>query len=233
MAAFDSGPGRGWQLIVFDFDGTLADSFGWFSAALNDIAPRWRFRPIAADAEPMLRQLHAGAILRHLGVPGWKVPLIAADLRRRMGRDIDRIRLFDGVAPMLEGLAEGGLRLAIASSNAATNVERVLGPRLCDLVAARECGAAISGKAARLRRLLRRARLAPGQAIYIGDEIRDIDAARAVGMAAGVVGWGYNDLGALRRQRPDIVFRRVADIGERLAGAAAGGPARPAADPGG
>jgi phosphoglycolate phosphatase len=218
----DSDPARGWRLIIFDFDGTLADSFGWFSAALNEIAPRWRFRPIAADEQPMLRQLHAGAILRHLGVPGWKVPLIAADLRRRMGRDIDRIRLFDGVAPMLEGLSGRGLRLAIASSNAATNVERVLGPRLCRVVAERECGAAITGKAARLRRLLRRARLAPTQAVYIGDEIRDIDAARDVGMAAGAVGWGYNDLEALRRQRPDILFQRVADIGERLAGGPAG-----------
>jgi len=218
MTGFDADPGHGWRLVIFDFDGTLADSFTWLVATLNEIAPRWRFRRAEPDEQPMLRQLHAGAILRHLGVPGWKVPLIAGDVRRRMTRDIDHIRLFDGVAPMLERLDGHGLRLAIASSNATVNVERVLGSRLCRVVADRECGAALFGKAARLRRLLRRGGLSPGQAIYIGDEIRDIEAARHVGLAAGAVGWGYNDLDALRRHRPDLVFRRVTDIGDRLTG---------------
>lgn len=211
-----------WQLVVFDFDGTLADSFPWFTEVLNEVARRWRFRAVAQDEHGVLRQLDAHDVLRHLGVPRWKVPLIAADLRRRMGRDIDRIPLFDGVGALVEQLAHNGLSPAIVSSNAAVNVERVLGPHLCQIVAHRECGAALFGKAARLQRLLRRKGLTPAQAIYIGDELRDIDAARRVGVTAAVVGWGYNDIDALRRRGPDLLFSRLADVSEMLLGCATG-----------
>jgi len=218
MATGERTDGRQWQLVVFDFDGTLADSFPWFTEVLTDVARRWRFREVAQDEHSVLRQLDAQDVLRRLGVPGWKVPLIAADLRRRMGRDIERIRLFDGVDQLLERLVENGLRPAIASSNAAANVEVVLGPHLCRLVIDRECGAGIAGKANRLRRLLRRHRVSPTQAIYIGDELRDIDAARRVGVTAAAVGWGYNDLAALRRRGPDLLFRDLAEIGDTLLG---------------
>jgi len=215
---------RPFRLAVFDFDGTLADSFPWFVTELREVAAQWRFRSVSLDEDPWLRQLDAYAVLRRLGVPRWKVPLIATDLRQRMTRDIEHIRLFDGVAPMLDRLDGQGLGLAIASSNAAVNVERVLGARLCRTIPVRECGASISGKALRLRRLLRRCGMPPERAIYIGDEIRDIAAARKVGIAAGVVSWGYNDIRALRRERPDWVFHQVDEIADLLAGD--GGPRR-------
>jgi phosphoglycolate phosphatase len=218
MTAAERTDGRRWQLVVFDFDGTLADSFPWFTEVLNDVARRWRFRGVAQAEHASLRELDANEVLRHLGVPRWKVPLIAADLRRRMARDIERIALFDGVAQLLERLHDNGLSLAIASSNAAANVEVVLGPHLCRLVIDRECGAAIAGKADRLRRLLRRHRVSPTRAIYIGDELRDIDAARRVGLTAGAVGWGYNDVAVLRRRGPDLLFRDLAEIGDTLLG---------------
>jgi phosphoglycolate phosphatase len=69
---------------------------------------------------------------------------------------------------------------------------------------------------ARLTRLLRRAGVAREQAIYIGDEVRDIDAARRAGMAVGAVTWGYNDASVLRRHGPDLLFERVEDISARL-----------------
>jgi len=201
-----------WRLIVLDFDGTLADTYPWFRAVLSPVAQRWGFREVAEGEHAALRRLDASAVFRHLGVPRWKLPLIAADLRRRMAADIDRIQLFDGVGPMVHSLCSSGLEVAIASSNAAANVERVLGPELCRLLPQRECGAALSGKAVRLRRLLERGAVSPAQAIYIGDEVRDIVAARRAGMAAGAVAWGYNDLGTLLRHEPDLVFEQVADI---------------------
>ena len=72
--------------VIFDFDGTLADSFPWFASVLNDVARRWGFRTIAEGEDAVLRHMHASEIFRHLQVPNWKVPMIAADLRRRMSR---------------------------------------------------------------------------------------------------------------------------------------------------
>jgi phosphoglycolate phosphatase len=160
--------------------------------------------------------MSAAEILKHLQVPGWKAPLVAADLRRRMAADIHRIRRFDGVDAMLARLHRAGLALGVATSNSADNVRRVLGASNMHLIRHLETGAAIHGKAARLRRLLRRAGVRAAQALYIGDEIRDIEAARAAGVTAAAVAWGYNRPEALRRAAPDLLFERMDEIGRAL-----------------
>lgn len=224
---------RNYRLVIFDFDGTLADSFDWLVRALNDIAPRYRLRPIAPGERDRLRELPARAFLRQLGVTWWKLPAVAQALRRRMADELDGIRLFAGVASMLRELDEAGLVLGIASSNSERNVRRMLGPETLQLVRYLECGAAIHGKRARLRRILKAARVAPSDAIYIGDEIRDIEAARGLGMAAGAVLWGYNNAQALRGQGPDLIFASLDEIGRELNPSRRIAPPRPAWEHGG
>jgi phosphoglycolate phosphatase len=205
-------PWRRFELLIFDFDGTLADSFHWFSAELNHVARSWGFREVAPENEALLRQMSADEIFRWLQVPRWKIPWIARDLRRRMARDIDRIGVFDGVAQMLMRFARSECRIALASSNAAANIQQVLGPDLCACIEASECGVALSGKSARLKRLCRKFGIRTDATLYIGDEVRDIVAARRAGVAAGAVTWGYNSEAALVAQRPDLLFRRVEQI---------------------
>lgn len=203
---------RRFELVIFDFDGTLADSFRWFATELNDVARSWGFREVAPEHAAQLRQMSAEQIFRWLRVPRWKIPWIARDLRRRMARDIDRIRIFDGVGQMLTQLASSDCRIALASSNAAANIEQVLGADLYACIEASECGVSLSGKSARLRRLRRQFGVPADATLYIGDEVRDIAAARSAGIAAGAVTWGYNSEDALRAQRPDLLFRRVEQI---------------------
>lgn len=201
------------ELVIFDFDGTLADSFGWFSKALNQSAQRWGFRPIRdRDQAEALRNLGASEILRELGVARWKVPLIARDLRTRMGREIGGIRPFEGVPEMLARLAGADRRLAIASSNAAGNIHQVLGPRCMSRFDALESGIGLGAKHRRLARICRRLNVEPEATIYIGDELRDVQAARRAGISAGAVTWGYNRESALLAGRPQILFRSVTEI---------------------
>ena len=74
------------------------------------------------------------------------------------------------------------------------------------------CSASLFGKRAKIRRVLRQAGVRPGEALYIGDEIRDLDAARASGMAFGAVSWGYALPAALMACGADILFDAVEDI---------------------
>jgi phosphoglycolate phosphatase len=205
-------PRAGFALVVFDFDGTLADSYAWLVGALNRLARVYGFRSVEKAEEPGLRQLGAAAILQQLRIAAWKRPLVAHALRRLMAREIAQIGLFPGIPPLLETLAACRIPLAIASSNARENISLVLGaPRLA-LFERLECGIGLGGKAARLRALRRRYRIAPGGMLYIGDEIRDLEAARAAGAASGAVAWGYNHADALRAQGPDYWFDQPADI---------------------
>ncbi len=201
-----------YRLVIFDFDGTLADSGPWFWSVMNGVARRYRFREVDRDELEQIRDLDTRTMLERLGVARWKVPLIARHLRRLMTRDIDAIALFPGIGGLIEALAEAGVTIAIVSSNAEGNVRRVLGPSLSARVAHFACGSSLSGKAAKIRRLLKQSGLPASAVLAIGDEIRDIEAARTVGVACGAVSWGYTTVGALAKLGPNWVFHAVGEI---------------------
>jgi phosphoglycolate phosphatase len=204
-----------YSLVILDLDGTLADSFPWFQRNLNDVADRFGFRRVAEGDVDMLRHAGTRDILHHLDVPLWKVPMIASHMRRLKAAHIAEIPLFDGVDIMLRALADAGLRLALVSSDSNGNVRRLLG-KSAALFSDFECGAAIFGKAAKFRRIVKRAGVDAAQAIAIGDETRDIEAARDTGIACGAVTWGYAAPNALRAREPDLVFDRLDDIPRAL-----------------
>ncbi|WP_027172277.1 HAD hydrolase-like protein [Methylobacterium sp. 10] len=203
---------RSFGLVVFDFDGTLADTFPWFCSVINGVARRYCFRQIDPAETEALRGLSARALIRELGVPAWKLPFITRHMHSLAARDIDAITLFPGIRDMLRSLDEAGITLAIVSSNSEANIRCVLGP-----CAARfrhyACGASMFGKARRLTAVMRKAG-ARGSVIYIGDELRDHDAARVAGCDFGAVSWGYTRHDALVAGRPDAVFEHPGHISE-------------------
>jgi phosphoglycolate phosphatase len=205
-----------YKLAIFDFDGTLADSFPWFLGMVNGLADAHGFRRIEEHEIEMLRGLGARQVAGHLGVPAWKLPRIAREMRRQMARDIGGIALFPGVDRLLRDLAGRGIRLAVVTSNSIDNVRRVLGPDSAALIHHYECGASIFGKRPKLRAVLRASGVPASQAICIGDEIRDLEAARAEGIAFGAVTWGYTNPEALRAQNPEEMFEGPEEILQRL-----------------
>ena len=206
-----------YRLVIFDLDGTLADSFPWFSRVINDVADRYRFKRIEPHETDTLRTLDARELMRHLGVAAWKIPFIANHMRKRKSRELDQMRLFDGVDRMLRRLSDADIALALVSSDSEPNVRAILGADNASMIRHYECGASLFGKASRFRRVLRRSGTQASNAICIGDEIRDFDAAQTAGIAFGAVTWGYANAEALIARSPAIVFRTVDEIADRLA----------------
>lgn len=212
----DDEPSQTYRLVVFDFDGTLADTYDWFASVLNDVADRYRFRRIEAHEAETLRGMDARGVIRHLGIPAWKLPLISRHMHRLAARDAASLRLFGGVEAMLVELETAGLVLAVVSSNSETNIRAVLGPSLASRFRHYACGASVFGKARKLRAVMKAAGAAPNETIAIGDEIRDADAAEQAGCAFAGVGWGYTRADALAARRPVVVFAAPRDISAYL-----------------
>ena len=200
-----------YKLAIFDLDGTLADSLPWFRRVVNSIADKHRFRRIEdADVE-MLRGKSSREIIGYLEVAVWRMPLIARDMRRLKSQSLDAIPLFAGVELMLQELSQRGVALAMVSSDSESNVRGALRDNAA-LIAHFACGASLFGKAAKFKAVLKRTGIAAADAICIGDEIRDGEAAGQAGIDFGAVTWGYARPEALRAVSPVLVFDSVADI---------------------
>ncbi len=180
-----------YRLVMFDFDGTLADTFPLFGELLGEIIQRYGLRPVQAEDIESLRRMRTAEILKRIGVPRWKLPLIMRDARARMAVRREEISLFDGVRPLLTRLSEQGVALAVVSSNREDTVRAVLGDALAARVQQFACGAGLFGKPAKIRRVLRATNVSAQYAALVGDESRDIDAARRMRVAAVAVTWGY------------------------------------------
>lgn len=201
-----------YRMAIFDFDGTLADSFPFFVRVFNQVAERHGFRGIAPDEVPALRHLGAREMMSHVGLPAWKLPAVAHTFTRLMKASSGEIALFDGVSELLRQLEEAGVALAVVSSNAADNVRQILGDENVARIGQFECGMSIFGKADRIRKVLRRAGVGAHEAIYIGDQVTDLEAARKEQVAFGAVAWGYGTVASLAAHRPEQVFEQVAEI---------------------
>lgn len=205
-----------YKLAIFDFDGTLADSFPFFISVFNQLAKQHEFMPIDAANIPALRNYDARQMMHHVGMPPWKLPLVARSFIKLMKREGDRIPLFEGVDEMLADLARQGIRLVVVSSNSHDNISQILGPENMQRISLTECGASIFGKASRLRRVLGKSGVAATEAIYIGDQATDIEAAHAVKISSGAVAWGYGEIDSLMAYAPAEAFHSMAQISSAL-----------------
>jgi phosphoglycolate phosphatase len=204
-----------YHLAIFDSDGTLADTLPWMRSIFNELAEEHGFRRVEPHEYDRFRDLHGAALLRELGLPLWKLPRVMSSMRRRMAAHTGSLSLFPGMSETLHRLVTAGVQLAVVSSNSRENVERVLaGDR--KLITHFACGVSMFGKAGKLRQVLRLSAVQKQRAIFVGDEIRDAEAAHKVQIAFGAVTWGQHSLQALRAQNPTEVFATVREIADKL-----------------
>ena len=205
-----------YRLAIFDSDGTLADTLPWMRSVFNELAEEHGFRRVEPHDYERFRDLHGAALLRELGLPLWKLPWVVSSMRRRMSEHTGTLSLFAGTSEVLQRLAARGFQLAVVSSNSRENVERVLGVNNAVLIAHFACGVSVLGKAARLLQVIRRSSVRRPEAIYIGDEIRDAEAAGKAGIAFGAVTWGHHRQEILCSQNPAEMFTTVQEIADKL-----------------
>jgi phosphoglycolate phosphatase len=201
-----------YRLAIFDFDGTLADSFPFFLSVFNQIADQHGFRRIDVTQVERMRRYEPREMMRQVGMPTWKLPLAAASFKSLMRQNAGQVRLFPQVDHALRELARGDIGLTIVSSNSEENVRQVLGPELASLISQYECGMSIFGKTSRIRKVVKRAAVAPSAALYIGDQATDAQAARKAGVAFAAVHWGYAPIEVLRKVAPEHEFDLPASL---------------------
>ncbi len=201
-----------YKLIIFDFDGTLANSFPWVLNILDELAEKFKAIPLDHSRLEEIKTYSPQKIMKMHRVPVWKLPAILKFTRSRMITQGESIHLFDGVETLLQTLKERNIKLALVTTNTCETVRRVLGDDLYNLFHMFEDKVSIFGKPAALKKIAKRSGLDKSEMLAIGDEIRDIDAAKKVQIPFGAVSWGFSNIEALTSRAPEHLFTEVHQI---------------------
>jgi len=198
--------------VIFDFDGTVADSFAESLLAYNRIAPRLRLRPVKEAEIPAFRRMSAGQLMQALGIPMWKLPRLMIAVRADLQDHFHAVKPVPHIAEALRTLHEANCHLAMVTSNSEENVRSFLGRHNIAGFDTIVAGTSIFGKATRLRRLVKTTRANLATSMYIGDTVPDVRAAREAGTLAMAVTWGFSDREPLAAEAPTALVDTASDL---------------------
>jgi phosphoglycolate phosphatase len=197
--------------IIFDFDGTIADSFDVIVGIFERITKR--NEKLTDEAIDELRGYPLEQVATKLAIPMWKLPFLLFRGRRMMSRHMHEIPVFAGMPKVIEELHAQGHELFLVSSNSHRNVKKFLkAHHMYKYFVEIKGNAGLIGKARILKRLMKANSLDIKDAIYIGDETRDIVATRLIGMRIIAVTWGFANSGFLESMKPTAMAHKPQDI---------------------
>ncbi len=192
------------RTLLFDFDGTLADSFGVVQEVFYELTNHPRIED--PEAIQQFRRLPILKVARELGVTPWQMPRLLVQGRKAMNRHMHEVKPFPGIVDALRTLHESGHVMYILSSNSAQNVDQFLKANGLNRCFERVYGGVgLVGKTSAIRKVLRHNKLIAKDCLYIGDETRDIEGAKRAGIQVISVAWGYNDAELLQQSVPDAL----------------------------
>lgn len=207
------------KTLVFDFDGTIADTLGETRRIFNLMAPDYGIRQVAEDELESLRHLSLKELLNHLDIPKRRVPALISRGTGMMRGNITQLQLIAGMAEVLFELRRHTDCFGVLTSNATANVDLFLQTHgLRDQFDFISSTSKLTGKAKHLKAIRKTFSLRPEQMLYIGDELRDVKAAQKAGIPIAAVTWGFNSRESLAASEPDYLFDQPTDFLRLLRG---------------
>ena len=200
-----------YQYVLWDFDGTLANTLASAVAVYNELASVYGYQTVTDPAA--FKGQKSRDILKQLGIPFWKLPWFVSEFVKRQRRSMADIRLFPEIPEVLTELRMSGVALGIVSSNAEDNIRVCLAANQAEHYFQFIVGnASIFGKHIALRQAIARHDLKHQQVLYVGDEVRDIEAAHRVRIDIAAATWGWHAEAMLREEQPTYMVHAPGDL---------------------
>lgn len=198
--------------LIFDFDGTIADTFSFYMSILNKLSKKFGFRQIQPDQVETYRNMDSHKVMELLAIPRIKLPFIVWEARKLLKEGLEHVAPFEGIKETVEEIRKKEILLGIITSNSVRNVRSFLNnykfPEFDFIYSSLQ----IWNKSKALKRVIHHHKLQPKMVFYVGDETRDIEAVREAGVKSIAVTWGYNSRDLLQSFSPDFLISDPREI---------------------
>lgn len=200
------------KVLVFDFDGTIADSLETTAKIFKGLAEEFDFDKPGVDGFKIYREIGAKEAVKVLEIPIRKLPAIMNKYREEVSKIVATLKPFDGLREILLELKKQGFTLGVLTSNSEANINKFLENNdltFFDFVYSK---GSLFGKDKVMKRMLNDLKLKPAEVVYVCDETRDVVAAKKVGIKSAAVTWGYNPADALKKESPDYIIHKPEEL---------------------
>lgn len=200
------------KVVIFDFDGTLADSLPVLLSSYNSIAPRFGLKHVKVEEIQKYRKLSYREMFQAVGLRRFMLPMVIRAGTREFRRREHDVKLFKGIPELLQFLIDKKYEVGILTSNHSDVVASVLQDynitKLDFIVSQRS----LFAKHKAFRKLEKVHGYAPSDIVYVGDESRDVIACRKAGVEVIGVTWGLGGPEAFTKTPPDTVVTTIDEL---------------------
>ena len=202
------------KCIIFDFDGTIADTEGPLRSIYRDIAKKKGWAPLDNLAYRKLFTATIWDAARWSRFRPWRLPTLIYESRLRLRDNADKIRLFSGIKKEIIDLKKAGCDIYVLSRNWQSTVQLVIDNNgLGDIVDALEKPGFFT-KHKSVKKLMAIKQYDKDSTWMIGDEVRDLYAAKRAGVQSIAVTWGFQDEKTLKALLPTAIAKKSSNISE-------------------
>jgi phosphoglycolate phosphatase len=193
------------SVIIFDFDGTIADTLDAVVKIVNEHSEYFGYRKVTKQDIPYLQGKKPKEILSYLGMSIIKLPFWIQKIHSEINKEILNLTPTVNILPVITRLKEIHT-IGVLTSNTHENVKKFLVKNNLDLFNFIYTGKSVFGKSHVINKIIKQQKINKNSIIYVCDEVRDIEAARKSGIKVVAVTWGYNSKEALQKEEPDFII---------------------------
>ncbi len=204
------------KTILFDFDGTIADSIFLILQIVNDVLKVYGYPEIDNKKFSEMRDNSLHSALKKLSISPFLLPFMFLHGRMLFRKRRDTIQPIDGIKKAIESLIEKEYKIGIISSNSRGTIDQFLEKNSFPFIDYKYNSINLFGKDKIIQNCLEQHAINKRDAIYIGDEVRDIEASHKNGIKCISVTWGFNSKKSLEIAKPNLVVEKVDDLVSKI-----------------
>ncbi len=192
------------SFILFDFDGTIADTISAGLEIINSHAEKYGYKKLDGDIKTHFSALQ---LVKLAAVKLWKLPYLIYQLKKKLSERSDELKVLPEAPELIKKLNDAGYELGILTSNSLKTVKSFLKKyELDSFFTFLRTDVSLFGKK---KALAKAKKVINKKIVYIGDELRDIEACRKNDIPIVSIPWGLNSYESLEEHNPGLVAKNA------------------------